>query len=78
VGTLYEFRSIVHEAEAGGFRAEAIELPGCMSQGDTEAELNANLCDAIRSVLASYAADGEQPPLALVRTDPTLAVPLPA
>ncbi|HZQ38280.1 MAG TPA: type II toxin-antitoxin system HicB family antitoxin [Dehalococcoidia bacterium] len=77
MGRRYEFHIIVHEAEEGGYWGEVIELPGCMSQGETEADLRANLRGAIDAVLASYAADGEQPPLEPVRTE-TLAVPLPA
>ncbi len=77
MGRLYEFHIIVHEAEEGGYWGEVIELPGCMSQGETEAELRANLREAIDAVLTSYAADGESPPLTPVRTE-TLTVPLPA
>lgn len=29
----------IHEAEEGGFGAEAVDLPGCYSQGETWAEL---------------------------------------
>jgi len=36
----------------GGFIAECLELPGCMSQGDTEDEVKANIVDAIESCLS--------------------------
>lgn len=36
----------------GGWIAECVELPGCMSQGETEAEALENLADAIDGVLA--------------------------
>lgn len=35
-----------------GFSAEALGLPGCWSQGATEAEALANIQDAIREYLA--------------------------
>lgn len=37
----------------GGFIAEVIELPGCVSQGETEREALENLVDAIGSVLTT-------------------------
>jgi predicted RNase H-like HicB family nuclease len=36
----------------GGFVAECVDLPGCMSQGETEEEALENLADAIAGVLA--------------------------
>lgn len=38
----------------GGWIAECEELPGCMSQGETEEEALANVQDAIGAVLASH------------------------
>ena len=38
----------VHDAEGGGFWTEVAGLPGCLTQGDTLADLNANAQDAIR------------------------------
>lgn len=35
----------------GGFVAECPELPGCVSQGDTEAEALENILDAMSEVL---------------------------
>jgi len=43
-----KFKVIVHEAEEGGFWAEVPALPGCITEGDTEQELIANLEDAIQ------------------------------
>lgn len=37
----------------GGYIAEVIELPGCVSQGDTEREALENVVDAIGSVLTA-------------------------
>jgi predicted RNase H-like HicB family nuclease len=44
-------RVIIHEAEEGGFWAEVPALPGCFTQGETRAELYANLRDAIEGCL---------------------------
>lgn len=37
----------------GGYVAECLDLPGCMSQGETEEEALANLADAIGGVIAA-------------------------
>ncbi len=42
---------IIHEAEEGGFWAEVPALPGCFTQGETRAELLANLREAIEGCL---------------------------
>jgi len=42
---------IVHEADEGGFWAEVPALPGCFTQGETRAELLANLRDAVEGCL---------------------------
>ena len=41
---------IVHDAEEGGFWAEVQGISGCVSQGETLAELKANIADAIGCV----------------------------
>ena len=48
-----EFTVLVHEAEEGetGYWGEVIELPGCVSQGETIAELKVNIQEAIEAVL---------------------------
>ncbi len=40
-------KAIVHPAEEGGFWAEVPALPGCLTQGETIEELQANLREAI-------------------------------
>jgi predicted RNase H-like HicB family nuclease len=40
-------KAIIHDAEEGGFWAEVPALPGCFTQGETLAELEANLREAI-------------------------------
>jgi predicted RNase H-like HicB family nuclease len=42
---------VVHEYPGEGFVAECLEIPGCLSQGETEAEALANIQDAIDSCL---------------------------
>jgi predicted RNase H-like HicB family nuclease len=42
---------ITHKAEEGGFWAEVPALPGCFTQGETRAELLANLRDAVEGCL---------------------------
>ena len=50
---------IVRKAPEGGFWAEVPELPGCMTQGETEEELRQNVRDAIESWLAAQDEDQE-------------------
>jgi len=40
-------KAIIHKAEEGGFWAEVPALPGCMTQGETMAEVKANLREAV-------------------------------
>src|SRR6266853_1621198 len=42
---------VIHAAEEGGFWAEVPALPGCVSQGETRAELKANIREAIEGWL---------------------------
>lgn len=48
-----KIKLVVHEAEEGGFWAEAPALPGCASQGDSLDELMANMREAIEGWLAA-------------------------
>lgn len=41
---------IEHQAEEGGYWAEVLELPGCVSQGETREELRKNIREAIEAV----------------------------
>ena len=72
------FHVIVHRAEEGGFWSEVVELPGCMSQGETEDEVLANTRAAILGVIKSYLDDGEPLPLEPAATVRTVQVPVPA
>ena len=55
------FRAVVHKAEEGGYWAEVLELPGCVSQGETRGELRENVTEAILDCL-----DEETPVMASV------------
>lgn len=41
------FKAVIHEAEEGGYWAEVPALPGCASQGESLAEIEINLKEAI-------------------------------
>jgi predicted RNase H-like HicB family nuclease len=56
---------VVHEAAEGGFWAEVPALPGCVSQGETMQELEANIREAIEAWL--LAGEPEEPPAADAR-----------
>jgi len=42
----------IYQDEDGVYIAECPSIPGCVSQGHTEAEAEANIADAIRECLA--------------------------
>jgi len=48
----------IYQDEDGAFIAECPAIPGCVSQGATEAEAEANVADAIRECLAVRAEKG--------------------
>ena len=45
-------KTIIHDAEEGGYWAEVPAIPGCVSQGETMEELLINLREAIAGCLA--------------------------
>ncbi len=47
-----QVKIIVHEAEEGGYWAEVPAIPGCVSQGETLAELEDNVREAIIGCLS--------------------------
>jgi predicted RNase H-like HicB family nuclease len=58
-----KIKVIVHEAEEGGYWAEAPAIPGCATQGETMEELLANVHEAIEGCLSVAAAsDPALPP----------------
>ena len=50
-----KFLVSIHRDEDGAYIAECPAIPGCISQGRTEAEAEANISDAIRECLAARA-----------------------
>ena len=40
-------KAVIHKAEEGGYWAEVPSLPGCVTQGETLSEIEANLREAI-------------------------------
>ena len=42
---------IVYQAEEGGYWGEVLELPGCVSQGETIDEFRRNIREALEAVL---------------------------
>lgn len=44
---------VIHEAEEGGYWAEAVGFPGCVSEGDTLEEVKANIIDAFNGCMAA-------------------------
>lgn len=47
-----KIKVIIHEAEEGGFWAEAPSIPGCGTQGETRAGVTANMHEAIEGCLS--------------------------
>jgi predicted RNase H-like HicB family nuclease len=47
-----KFPASIYEDEDGMYIAECLSIPGCVSQGRSEAEAQANLADPIRECLA--------------------------
>jgi predicted RNase H-like HicB family nuclease len=47
-----KLKAIVHKAEEGGYWAEVPAIPGCVTQGETLAELRANIREAIQGCLS--------------------------
>ena len=59
---------VVHEAEEGGYWGEVLELPGCVSQGETIDEFRYNIREALEAVLESES----QGPRIEIYAEPTL------
>lgn len=47
-----KFKTIIHEAEEGGYWAEVPAIPGCATQSETLDELVENLREAIDGCLS--------------------------
>ncbi len=55
-----KLKVIVHDAEEGGYWAEAPALPGCASQGETMEELLANVQESVKGWLAVDLPPGDE------------------
>lgn len=53
---------LIPDSEVGGFTVIVPSLPGCISEGDTEAEALANIKEAIELHIESMVAHGEEVP----------------
>ncbi|OGN89312.1 MAG: hypothetical protein A2158_04195 [Chloroflexi bacterium RBG_13_46_14] len=42
---------VMYEADEGGYWGEVIELPGCVSQGETAEEFRENIREAIEAII---------------------------
>jgi predicted RNase H-like HicB family nuclease len=62
----------IYQDEDGMYIAECSSIPGCVSQGQTEPEAEANIVDAIRECLAVRAELGM--PLTVTRREVEVAV----
>ncbi len=47
-----KLKTIIHEAEEGGYWAEVPAIPGCATQGDTIEKLISNLYEAVEACLS--------------------------
>ena len=62
----------IYQDEDGVYIAECPSIPGCLSQGQTEAEAESNIADAIRECLAVRSELG----MPLTVTTPEVEVPV--
>jgi len=53
---------LIPDLESGGYVVEVPTLPGCYSQGETQAEAIANIREAIALHIESMIAHGEEVP----------------
>ena len=53
-----KFVVTIYQDEDGVYISECPSIPGCVSQGQTEAEVQSNIADAIRECLAVRAERG--------------------
>jgi len=49
---MMKIKVVVHEAEEGGYWAEAPAIPGCATQGETFEELLQNIHEAVEGCLS--------------------------
>lgn len=61
-GTRIECRVAVFAEESGGYSVFAMQLPGVISEGETEAEAVANIADAFKQAVLQYRHDNQPIP----------------
>jgi predicted RNase H-like HicB family nuclease len=66
-----KYTIVIHQDPNGGYWAEAPELPGCVSQGETIEELKKNMHEAIEGYLEVMREEGRQPEVS-VKVDEVL------
>ena len=54
-----KFRVVLEPQPEGGFTATCVEIPGAISEGETEGEALDNVASAIREIVAFRIADAE-------------------
>ena len=60
-----KFLVTIYRDEDGMYIAECPSIPGCVSQGETEAKAEENVADAIRECLAVRAEKGMPPTVSI-------------
>ena len=55
------YKVVVHREAKGGYWAEVPALPGCVSQGETLKELQANVREAMTGYLEVLREEGRKP-----------------
>jgi len=51
---------VLRKEEEGGYSAQCLELPGCISEGETKKETLANIREAIEGYLEAFPEEIEQ------------------
>ena len=56
----HKFTVILREEEEGGYSAQVVELPGCISQGENRKETLKNIREAIEGYLEAFPEEADQ------------------
>ena len=55
-----KFTIILRKEEEGGYSAQCLELPGCISEGETREEALENIKEAIKGYLEAFSEEVEK------------------
>jgi predicted RNase H-like HicB family nuclease len=55
-----KFTIILRKEEEGGYSAQCLELPGCISEGETRKEALKNIREAIKGYLEAFSEEVEK------------------